>query len=171
MFVEETAPDGYIGKSSLLPHPNEDSWYYISVINNGCSYKDSVFIDVPIGDLNINGDSILCIGDSLLITAEADQNQDLIYFEFYPDSISIGNNQNDSVWFQLYTNQYINVKALDSISGCQLFDSIFIVVDTLPSTNILTSADFTVISPGSSTQLHRGTQRLSISMGTIIFNR
>ena len=134
--------------------PNEDSWYYISVINNGCSYKDSVFIDVPIGDLNINGDSILCIGDSLLITAEADQNQDLIYFEFYPDSISIGNNQNDSVWFQLYTNQYINVKALDSISGCQLFDSIFIVVDTLPSTNILTSADFTVISPGSSTQLH-----------------
>ena len=134
--------------------PNEDSWYYISVINNGCSYKDSVFIDVPIGDLNINGDSILCIGDSLLITAEADQNQDFIYFEFYPDSISIGNNQNDSVWFQLYTNQYINVKALDSISGCQLFDSIFIVVDILPSTNILTSADFTVISPGSSTQLH-----------------
>ena len=134
--------------------PNQDTWYYITVNNTGCSVIDSVFIDVPIGSLNLNGDSLLCWGDSLLLKAEIDQNHDSIYFEFSPDSISLSNNINDSVWFRLFTNQFIKVFAIDSVTGCQLNDSIFIIIDTLPNTSISVTADYPVVAPGNSTLIH-----------------
>ena len=140
--------------STIQVSPNQDTWYYISVNNNGCIAQDSIAVLVPIGDLNINGDSIVCWGDSLLFEATTSQNQTLLDFEFSPDSIALTNVMVDSVWFQPFSNQYIVASAFDLISGCVLKDSIFILVDTLPNTNISVTADFTVVAAGNSTTLH-----------------
>ena len=143
-----------LNDSIIEVSPNIDSWYYIKVNNDGCSYIDSVFISIPIGSLEINGDSITCWGDSILLTAISGQYQDSIDFKFSPDSIALSNTLNDSVWFQILSSQFIKVIATDNNSGCQLIDSIYISVDTLPISNIVVSADFLVVSAGNSTPLH-----------------
>jgi gliding motility-associated-like protein len=143
-----------INDSIIEISPNQSTWYYIKIVNNGCSYIDSSFVNVPIGSIDIIGDSILCWGDTLLLSANADQNQESINFEFSPDSLAISSPFNDAVFFQLFTDQYITLDAIDSVTNCKLVDSIFIVIDTLPISSINVTADYIVIAPGNTTQLH-----------------
>jgi len=143
-----------LNDSIIEVSPNQSTWYFIKVISDQCSNIDSVFIDVPIGSIGILGDSISCFGDTVLLIGESSNNQHTINFEFSPDSIAISNPFNDSVLFQLFDNHLIRLSVLDSNSGCILYDSIFLTIDSLPVQNITLTSDFSVIGLGGSTQLY-----------------
>ena len=140
--------------NSISVSPNQDTWYYIKVNNGNCNFIDSTLVNVSIGSLQIIGDSILCYGDSMLIIAETFQHPDSANFTFSPDSITLSNFQNDSVWFLFTENNTIFVTVSDPISGCTLHDSIYISVDSLPYLNLITSCSFPIISAGGSSQLN-----------------
>ena len=140
--------------SSISVSPNQDTWYYIKVNIGNCNFIDSTLVNVSIGSLQIIGDSILCYGDSMLIIAETFQHPDSVNFTFSPDSITLSNFQNDSVWFMFTENNTIFVTVSDPISGCTLSDSIYISVDSLPYLNLITSCSFPIISAGGSSQLN-----------------
>ena len=125
--------------STISVSPNQDTWYYIKVNIGNCNFIDSTQVNVSIGSLQIIGDSILCYGDSMLIIAETFQHPDSVNFTFSPDSITLSNFQNDSVWFMFTENNTIFVTVSDPISGCTLSDSIYISVDSLPYLNLITS--------------------------------
>ncbi len=143
-----------LNDSIIEVSPNQSTWYFIKVINENCSFSDSILIDVPIGSIEIVGDSISCFGETILLKGLSAQNQQTIHFEFSPDSIAISNPNNDSVEFQVFNNQFINLTAIDSSSGCVLLDSIYITIDSLPIIETVLTSDYTVIGPGGSTQLY-----------------
>ena len=143
-----------LNDSIIEVSPNQSTWYFIKVINENCSYIDSILVDVPIGSIEIVGDSISCFGETILLKGLSAQNQQNIHFEFSPDSIAISNPFNDSVQFQVTNNQFIHLTAIDSNSGCILLDSIYITIDSLPILETILTTDYTVIGPGGSTQLY-----------------
>ena len=142
-----------LNDSVIEVSPDQSTWYYIMVTKNNCSKIDSIYVNVPIGSISISGDSSVCFGDTILLKAVAHQNQELISFQFSPDSIAVTNPFNDSVFFNPYTDQYVNLFAFDSSSGCSLYDSIYLKVDSLPILSSSATSELSVIAPGSSTQL------------------
>ncbi len=146
--------NSFLTDSSITVSPNTTTSYYVQTNNNGCYISDTITIEVSIGGLSIFGDTIQCLGDTILVIAETITNIDSIDIEFSPSIYALSTVFNDSVWFSIANNTYISATAFDASTGCIQKDSIWVTIDSLPILTPILSADFLVISPGNSTKLY-----------------
>ncbi len=108
--------------------------YVISITAiDGCTSDTTVTIDQPAPFVvDIAGDSVMCIGDSLQLSVTGG----VIYD--WTSAGSFTNNTLDTVWYTGTTSEMIYVEATSAL-GCIAIDSLQMTVNSLP--NITTSND------------------------------
>lgn len=111
--------------------------YTISILtSDGCSSDTLISIGQP-GPfvVDITGDSVLCYGDSLQLSASGGVTYN------WTNASSFANNTLDTVWFTGNSSEMIYVEVTNSV-GCIATDSLAITVNSLPV--ITTSNDTTI---------------------------
>lgn len=105
---------------------NSSKWYYVEVSKDTCSNIDSVFLNVnPLPLVSINqSDSSICIGDSMLLSANAVGN-----YAWFENNNMVGDKSTQ--WFIMQSAAEIILEVTDS-NGCVGADSITLSALKLP---------------------------------------
>ncbi len=129
-----------ITNPSINVSPSISSTYYVLVNNNGCELFDSVTVNLVNSQLTLSQDTVVCLGDSLLIVASSSDINHSFNYNWSPNEILLSGNENDSVWVLPNTNGFVVLNALSS-EGCVILDSVFVAVDNFPDLNIQASSE------------------------------
>lgn len=111
-----------------IVNPSSSTWYYLNVTDDfGCTYEDSVFIDVnPSPTLNTPDSVQICFGDSIEVVATGITEAQYLWtpseFTFPSDSAVTRLFPSDTTLF------YLTV----TVDTCSAFDSTLILVAPLP---------------------------------------
>lgn len=106
--------------------PGQSQYYTVSVTDSaGCTSTDSVLIKVNKVNTVITAPTIMCLRDTVTITASGAS-----FFQWIPDATLITSVGSESAAVFPDKSTWYKVFALDSSTGCSRYDSVFIDVDT-----------------------------------------
>ncbi|MFT6245673.1 MAG: gliding motility-associated-like protein [Crocinitomicaceae bacterium] len=115
---------------SISIWPSATSTFYVSVVSpSGCTLTDSVFVDLTELNVEIDGDSLLCSGESSLLNGILTNTTIANYtFEWF-DPLNQSISTSSSVQVTPGSTSIYSVQISDPNSLCQWTDSITVVVD------------------------------------------
>jgi gliding motility-associated-like protein len=126
--------------------------YYCEVSNGVCSKIDSVVVHYSSSDVQLTGDSLLCIGDSAFLQIE-ELNSNYSYTHSWSPSSQILVQVNPSmVIVAPNTTQYFYVTTNTS-NGCVLEDSILVQVSQVGAGSVSASSSAYLVPEGDTVQL------------------
>lgn len=137
-----------LGSNTLTVSPPASTTYFVEVNNNGCTLYDSIQVNVAENDVVILGPSGMCVGDSILLVASHFIPGETYTYDWGPDAVIVGDG-NDSVYVIASSSQQVNLTATSSI-GCEVTDSVSIIVDPLPNLSVNLSASADTVYSGAS---------------------
>ncbi|CAG5078240.1 gliding motility-associated C-terminal domain-containing protein [Parvicella tangerina] len=116
--------------------------------NDGCMSDTSITIEQPVEFVvSIEGDSVMCIGDSLQLSADGG-----VVFD-WTNAVSFADNSLDTVWYIGNTSEMIYLQATDA-TGCIAVDSLQMTVNALPMISL--SNDTTICENDTTTLVASG---------------
>ncbi|MFT6112475.1 MAG: hypothetical protein ACJAXV_001264, partial [Bacteroidia bacterium] len=128
------ATPNYISSNVLYPGlagAGTHALYYAYTDSFSCSTLDSATITVhPLPDPNAGNDTAICINDTINLNPTVDTNHTYTWFS----GGSFLSTQTNFPIHPLSTTSYILLDS-NNITGCTNFDTITVVVDSLPSAN------------------------------------
>ena len=138
--------------SNPIVSPLETTTFIVSIFDtNGCSIVDSTIINIkPLPTFDLGQDLYYCLYDSIELTSPTDQNYTYSWSPNY--SISNVANYNPTVFSQIDT---IYTLALTDTLSCTNYDSIGVIINSLPIVNInaadsICSGDSTILTASGS---------------------
>lgn len=140
------------GDTSITVTPGTPTYYYVRNELNGCFQNDTVFVDILGDQIQVVGDSAICLGDTIMISVINNTGTTLTY-DWSPDLEIIAGDSTPTITVLPNATGWFVVTATSS-SGCIIKDSTRVYVSPLPSLVTSATADFDTIVNGSSTDLH-----------------
>ena len=142
--------------------PSSAGTYYVQVSNAGCSLIDSVVVSFIGSNMDLTGNTNLCLGESTTITA-TNSNPSLTFtYTWMPDSIIVTPSVTNMVQVNPQISQFLYVSALSS-NGCLVEDSILINVGNIPDASVIASASSYTVPEGEVVTLYGQPDGLSYS--------
>ncbi|MDG1147002.1 MAG: gliding motility-associated C-terminal domain-containing protein [Crocinitomicaceae bacterium] len=142
-----------LSDSVYVVTPVEAGTYYVQVSNAACSMIDSVAVEFIGSNLFLDGNTSVCLGDTVTITA-TNSNPDLMFtYSWSSDSILITPSTVNTIDAVPSVSQYLYVSALSS-TGCLVEDSIFVNVGYLSDTSVVASASSYTVPEGEEVTLY-----------------
>ncbi|MEX1191498.1 MAG: T9SS type B sorting domain-containing protein [Brumimicrobium sp.] len=133
--------------------PTNSGYYYVMLSNEGCTLIDSVQVTFTSSALELEGDTTLCIGDEINVTANSSVSGiTFSNYDWSPDSSIINGDGTNSVTASPSSTGYLYVTA-DASNGCEVTDSIMIFVSNINESTVSASASEDNIAAGSSVTL------------------
>lgn len=138
--------------SILTITPTETTTYYVQASNPGCSKVDSVVVHFIGSSIHLVGDDSLCLGETSTITAVNSNPAINFTYQWTPAGDIISGNGTNQVQVQPSQSQFIYVTATAQ-NGCEVEDSIWIAVGSIPDSLVNVSANPTIVPIGGQTHL------------------
>lgn len=136
--------------SSLTVNTQIQGTFFIKISNEFCEKIDSITVTFVDGTLELLDSSIICLGSALPITV-INTNPTIAFAYTWSPSTSIISGENEAtVIVSPTSSQYIYLDAV-APNGCQIYDSIFIQVNTIDPNLINASALPDSVPPGGAT--------------------
>lgn len=136
----------------FAPAPDSNATYFLTAIDaNGCTARDTVQVTVQSVEISV-ADTALCIGDTVQLSATAQQGTNLSW-SWQPGSAIAGPTNQQTVSISPQGGTALDVTATDNI-GCSATAQALVLVGELLETDVLATADNDTIPRGTSTTLH-----------------
>lgn len=134
--------NNYPNDSVVTLNPTTTGSYYIQIQQQGCYLTDSVFVTVATSQLLLSGNSTICLGDSVTLSAVNQNPGDTVTLLWQPDSLISGDNTLYSITVAPTNTTTFTLTGTNQ-SGCTINDSVIVNVDqtSTMSTNITASPD------------------------------
>ena len=127
---------------------SESGYFYIRISNDGCDLIDSVEVIFTSADLLLEGDELICLGDTAYFSAESIvDGVEFTNYSWSPPEIIIEGNGTSQVAVIPDGTQYISVTA-EADNGCIVTDSILITVSEIDPSTVSASASDTLVAVG-----------------------
>jgi len=143
-----------INNPSITVSPSTNSTYFIQINNNGCTISDSINVFLADAGTSISPDTIICFSDSVNLNIVNLIPGDSLTHIWEPISLINGSNTNDSIAVNPFSTTTFYVNSLSLITGCLIYDSVTVFVDTLVNQPIQLTSDYDTIGEGGSTGLY-----------------
>lgn len=128
-----------LSDSTMTITPSNSTTYYFRASNPYCSEYDSVIVNFISSDINLTGQTGICLSETTVITVNNSNPAVNFTYVWTPSSIIVQNTSSTSVTVKPDSTQYVYVTATTS-DGCIIEDSILINVSQLGNVNIVASA-------------------------------
>lgn len=139
---------------TITVSPSINSTYFIQINNNGCTIYDSINVFLADAGTSISPDTIICFTDSVNLNIVNLIPGDSLTHIWEPISLINGINTNDTISVSPLTSTTFYVNSLSLITGCLIYDSVAVYVDTLVNQTIQLTSDYDTIGEGGSTGLY-----------------
>ncbi len=132
----------------VIPNPSTaDAGLYILTVTdaNGCTNEDSTLVDIlPLPDDRITTtNSRICIGDTTQLIASSDSN----YTRLWSPNLDISSTIGDRVNVFPTSNTSYILTSINATTGCRSHDTIDIIVNPLPTIQIVQNPEGCVATP------------------------
>jgi gliding motility-associated-like protein len=122
--------NAYPSDSTIFINQNNAGTYYLFVTNGICDRIDSVTVTFIEETLQLFGDTIICLGETAQATVVNTNPNVLFNYTWTPNNIIISGENSDVVTVNPTSSQYVYLYAL-AANGCEIWDSVFIQVNSL----------------------------------------
>ena len=143
-----------ITSPSITVSPSSNTTYYVQINNNGCFLYDSINVLLASSGTLVSSDTIICLDDSAMLIIENLFPNDSLVYNWQPSALISSDNTNDTIWANPSSSTTFYVQSLSLLSGCTTYDSVIVIVDSLPNINTVISSDYDTIFEGGSTGLY-----------------
>jgi gliding motility-associated-like protein len=132
---------------------NQNGFYYVMLINPGCTLIDSVEVFFTSAALSLTGDTDICVDETTVITASSnDPSITFFNFDWSPNSIIVSGDGTASVTIAPTSTQYVVLTA-ESSNGCIITDSVLINVSNISASTVFAIASDSLVPEGSTVTL------------------
>ncbi|MFN3916283.1 MAG: gliding motility-associated C-terminal domain-containing protein [Flavobacteriales bacterium] len=139
--------------NSIAVTVNQPTMYYVQITANNCTLTDSVFIDYLAAAVTIVGNTFICEGDTITLTALNSNPNETFTFDWSPNGAIISGNGTPSIVISPNGTTLYILEAT-SATGCFFTLNHTVTVSNLSTTTISATASPDTIVAGASSQLN-----------------
>ncbi|RFC53670.1 DUF7948 domain-containing protein [Brumimicrobium aurantiacum] len=130
-----------------INHPT-GGWIYINASNGVCELVDSVEVIFTSGNILLEGDTLLCLGEDTQISASTgDPSVGFTSIDWSSDSIIVSGDGSSTVTVNPSVTQYVYLNA-ETSNGCIIFDSILVSVSNIDPSIVEAYASDSIVPNG-----------------------
>ncbi len=128
------------GDSTITVTPGAFSYYYIQVVNGGCSLKDSIAVGLLSAGTTVSSDKYICAGDTAILVVSNDFPGNQLTHVWQPEEYILSG-QGSSI-IRVLVNEPTTFTVVSSTTeGCEVENSTTVYLSNLGNLEVTASAD------------------------------